>query len=233
MRPFAAPGDAATPRAITSYVASGSKVGCSSASSLPASIVAIACGAREQALLDGVDGEAHRRLRGALGAARLQHVQAPLLDRELGVLHVAVVALERAQDLQQLGVRLGHPVRELAQVARGAHAGDDVLALGVREEVAARLRAAVDLVAAERHARPAGLALVAVDHLLHVDGGAPVVGDAVLAAVLDGARAHPRVEDGAHRAVELLARVLREVVEAAEGRDELTQRVRRRARCRA
>jgi hypothetical protein len=33
----------------------------------------------EQALVDRVDREAHRRLRRALGAARLQHVQAPLL----------------------------------------------------------------------------------------------------------------------------------------------------------
>ena len=38
--PLAAPGDAATPRASTSKRASGSKVGCSSASSAPASIVA-------------------------------------------------------------------------------------------------------------------------------------------------------------------------------------------------
>ncbi len=41
--PFAAPGDAATPRAITSYSAAGSNVGCSSASSLSAWIVEIAC----------------------------------------------------------------------------------------------------------------------------------------------------------------------------------------------
>ena len=43
MCPFAAPGEAATPRATTSNSASGSKVGCSSESSRSASIVAIAC----------------------------------------------------------------------------------------------------------------------------------------------------------------------------------------------
>ena len=59
---------------------------------------------REQALVDRVDGEAHGGLRRALGAARLQHVQAAALDGELGVLHVAVVRLERAQDLEQLRV---------------------------------------------------------------------------------------------------------------------------------
>ena len=41
--PFAAPGDALTPVASTSKSAFGSNVGCSSASSAPASIVAIAC----------------------------------------------------------------------------------------------------------------------------------------------------------------------------------------------
>ena len=102
--PLAAPGEAATPRASTSKRASGSKVGCSSASSAPASIVAQRLLGREQALVDGVDGEAHRRLRRALGAARLQHVQPAALDGELDVLHVAVVRLERAQDLEQLRV---------------------------------------------------------------------------------------------------------------------------------
>ena len=65
----------------------------------PASIVAIASARGQQPLLDRVDGEAHRGLGGPLGAARLQHVEAPVLDRELGVLHVPEVALEPAQDL--------------------------------------------------------------------------------------------------------------------------------------
>ena len=41
--PLAAPGDAATPRAIVVYGTSGSNVGWRRASSVPASIVAIAC----------------------------------------------------------------------------------------------------------------------------------------------------------------------------------------------
>ena len=43
----------------------------------------------EQPLLHGVAGEPHRRLSRALGVARLQQVEAALLDRELDVLHVA------------------------------------------------------------------------------------------------------------------------------------------------
>ena len=103
--------------------------------------------AGEQLLGNGVDREAHRRLGRALGVTRLQHVQLPLLDGELRVLHVLVMSLERAQDLHQLLVHVGHPLPHLGDVARRAHAGDDVLTLRVGEEVARRLGRAGDLVA--------------------------------------------------------------------------------------
>ena len=130
-----------------------------------------------------------------------------LLDRELRVLHVQVVALELAQDLPQLAVGLGQPVAQLREIARGSHPGDHVLALGVRQEVAGRVGRAGHLVAAERDPGAGRLALVAVHHLLHVDGRAPVVGQAVEPPVVDGALAHPRVEHGADRLLELLARI--------------------------
>ena len=166
----------------------------------------------EQPLVDGVAGEAHGGLGGPLGVARLQHEQLPVLDRELRVLHVLVVLLELAEDLHQLLVRLGHDVLELGDVARVAHAGDHVLALGVDEEVAARLGLAGHLVAAERHAGGRVVALVAEHHLLDVDRGAPVVGDAVQPPVGDRALAGPGVEHRADRELELLLRVLRELL---------------------
>ena len=107
---------------------------------------------RQQALLDHVDRDAHRRLRRPLRAAGLEHVERPVLDRELDVLHVLVVTLERAHDLDQLRVDLGHQLCQLGEVARVAHAGHDVLALRVQEEVAGRLGRAGRLVAAERDA---------------------------------------------------------------------------------
>ena len=67
----------------------------------------------EQPLAHGVDREADSRLRGPLGVARLQHVQAPFLDRELGVLDVAVMVFELAQDARELCVGLGQHVVEL------------------------------------------------------------------------------------------------------------------------
>ena len=72
---------------------------------------------------------------------------------------------------------------------------------------------------------PLVVALVAEDHLLDVDRGAPVVGDAVDAPVGRGALAVPRVEDGADGLLELLARLGRELVELLEAARELAQRL--------
>ena len=72
-------------------------------------------------------------------------------------------------------------------------------------------------------------AAVAEGHRLHVDGGAEVGGDLLAAAVEDRAVGVPRVEDGQHRAAQLLARVLRErrpgllLDDGLEGRDEGAQ----------
>ena len=185
----------------------------------------------EQAFLHGVAREADRGLRRALGVARLEHEQLPVLHRELGVLHVLVVLLERLEDVHQLLVGVRQPLLHLGDVARRAGAGDDVLALGVGQEVAARLGRAGHLVAAERDAGAGRVALVAEHHLLDVDRRAPLVGDPVDAPVLDGALAGPGVEHGADREPQLLLRVLREVlaglvlVERLEAVDELLERV--------
>ena len=80
----------------------------------------------------------------------------PLLDRELDVLHVAVVRLELLAHLRELGEDLRHhlfhrrqrrAVGLLAgerQVLRRADAGDDVLALGVDQVLAVELLPPVD-----------------------------------------------------------------------------------------
>ena len=179
----------------------------------------------QQSLLDRVESEPHGGLSRALGVARLQHVQPALIDRELGVLHVLVVALEFAQDLVQPRVDFGHPVGELGEVARRTHARDDVLALRVDQEVSARLGRAGDFVAREGHAGARRGSLVAVDHLLHVDRRAPIIGNPVDAPVGHRAISRPRVKDRVDGAVQLLARVLGEVVESLEACCELTQSV--------
>src|SRR3712207_9517629 len=85
--------------------------------------------------------------------------EAALLHGELRVLHVAVMALERPEDVHELGVGLRHRLLQLTELARRAHPGDDVLALRVRQEVARGLRGPGDLVTGEGHAGARGLAL--------------------------------------------------------------------------
>ena len=60
----------------------------------------------------------------------------PVLDRELDVLHVAVVLLEPRHRLEQLVERLRQPLAHLLDRLRRADAGDDVLALRVHEVLA-------------------------------------------------------------------------------------------------
>ena len=67
----------------------------------------------EHAFLDHVDGDADFGLRGALAVARLQHPELAVLDGELHVLHVAVVAFEPLSDGLELRVRRWHDAGEL------------------------------------------------------------------------------------------------------------------------
>ena len=94
---------------------------------------------------------------------------------------------------------------------RRADAGDHVLALRVHQELAVELLRAGRGVAGEAHARAAGLAQVAEDHGLHVDGGAQHVVDVVDAAIGLGAIVLPGAEHGVARHHQLLVRVLRKV----------------------
>jgi hypothetical protein len=92
--------------------------------------------AADQPLLGHVDGDADGGLRRALGVARLQHPELAALDGELDVLHVAVVALELGADRLELGVGDRHQLLEPLDRLGLPDAGDDVLALGVDQEVA-------------------------------------------------------------------------------------------------
>ena len=118
-------------------------------------------------------------------------------------------------DFEQLLVGLGQVLGHLLDLLRRAHAGHDVLALGVDEVLAVEDVLAGGGVAGEGDAGAGVLAGVAEDHGLHVDGGAPLGGDAVLGAVDLGAVVVPGVEDRVDGAVELLHRVLREALAAA------------------
>ena len=97
----------------------------------------------DNAFLDERHGNLQGGLRRAFARPRLQHPQLAALHRELDVLHVAVMVLERSPHLVKLGQDLGHHlfhrrqrrfVRFLTgdrQMLRGADARHDVLALGI------------------------------------------------------------------------------------------------------
>ena len=157
----------------------------------------------DQAFIGELDGDAQRRLRGALAAAGLQHPQLALLDRELHVLHVAVVLFEQRVDPRQLLERLGHRgfhrrlvgagflARIFGDVLRRADARHHVLALRVDQEFAVQLALAGRGIARERNAGRRGLAHIAEHHRLHVDRGAPGFRNVVQPAVGHRARVHP------------------------------------------
>ena len=159
-----------------------------------------------------VDRALDRGCRRPLRGARLEEVEVSLLDGELDVLHVAVVALELAHRLEELAVRVGHALAQLGERLRRASPGDDVLALCVDEVLAVDALLAGRGVAREAHAGRGVIALVPEDHLDDVDRRAEVVRDRVHAPVDLRARRVPRVEDGRDRAAELLACVLRKAL---------------------
>ncbi len=183
----------------------------------------------DQALVGHVPADPERRCGGALADAGLEHPELAPLDGELDVAHVVVVLLQRRHDPEQLVMR---PLVDLLHVGQGdgvADARDDVLALRVLQVVAVHALVARRRVAREGHAGTRVVAEVAEDHRLHVHGGAETFLEPLLAAVERGALGVPRVEDGAHRQVELLPWVLREVAArmlgdgALEGLDQLAK----------
>ncbi len=231
--PEAAPGDAFRPVATTSTSALGSIIGCSSWSSWPASIRATASSREMSPSLGHLRGDAQGRLRRPLAGTRLEQVQDAVLDGELDVLHLAVVGLELIERVGELRVGVRHHLAHLLDRLRRADPGDDVLALGVQEELAEQAALTRRGVAREADARPRRVALVAEHHLDDVDRGAEIVRDVVRAPVDPGARRLPRVEHRPDRPPELLGRVLRErrahllLVDLLEPGDQLPQVVRR------
>ena len=134
-----------------------------------------------------------------------------MLDRELDVAHVAVVAFEGVHHLEQLTVALRKVVGHLIKRLGDPDAGNDVFTLRVREEVAVGTALTRGGIAGERDARAGVVTLVAEHHRLHVDCGTEVVGYPFELAVVAGTAPVPRLEHGFDRVPKLLVRVLGEV----------------------
>ena len=123
-----------------------------------------------------------------------------------------IVILQNFAHILELGESGGELLSHLADRHGSPHAGHHVLALGVGQKLAEELLLAGGGVAGEGHAGAAVVAHVAEGHGLDVDGGAPGVGDVVVAAVDVGPGVVPRAEHGLDGAHELLLGIGGEVL---------------------
>ena len=125
-----------------------------------------------------------------------------MLDGELHVLHIPVVILEDAADLDKLRKSSRELLLHLGNVHRSADTGNDVFALCVGKELAEQALVAGRGVAGEGNARAAVIAHVAEGHGLDVDGSTPGIRDVVVPAVYIRAGVVPAAEDsldGSHQ----------------------------------
>ena len=104
--------------------------------------------------------DAQSRLRRPLSRAGLEQVQGAALDRELDVLHLAVVLLHPLERLAQLRVGGRHDLLQALDRLRRADPGHDVLALRVQQELAVQASLTRRGVAREAHARRRGSPLL-------------------------------------------------------------------------
>ena len=89
----------------------------------------------DHALVNEVARDLESGLRGTLAVAALEHVELAVLDGELHVLHVMVMILEDAADLDELRISLRGTALPSGRWAWSADAGDDVFALRVDKEL--------------------------------------------------------------------------------------------------
>ncbi len=189
----------------------------------------------DELLLDEIRRDLDRRRRRALAVAGLQHVERTVLNRELEILHVAVMALKLDADRVELLEDLGHDLLQ-RRILRLAHRLGDRTRLGplartldrdllrrtdTRHHIFAlridQVFAVEILVLASRRIAGEGdagcrvVAGVAEHHRLHVHRRTQQAADIVQLAVLDGARVVPRPEDRTYAERKLLHRVSREI----------------------
>ena len=158
-----------------------------------------------------VERDLHGRLRAALSAARLQHVELAAFDRELEVLHVAIMRFELLCDRDELRVDFGLRILQIGDLLGRANPGDDVFTLRVAQVLTEEFARAGVRLARERHARTRVVAHVAEHHRDDADRGAPFIAHLVIAAVVDRAFGIPGVEHRADREIELFEHVLRKI----------------------
>ncbi len=156
----------------------------------------------QHAFVHQVNSNLHSSGGGTLAVTGLQHVQFAALNGKFHVLHVAVVLFQDLCILDKLVVHFGHFFFHVRHGMGGADTGNHVFALGVHQVFAVEFVFAGGGVAGEGNTSAAVIAHVAKHHALYVNGSAPITGDVVHTAVVDGAGVIPGTEhslDGFHQ----------------------------------
>ena len=211
--PLAAPGLAFRPRRHRLRRCAGSIIGCSSWSSCAGSMRATASSREISPSSTIVDRDLQRGGRGPLRGARLEEIEPVVLDRELDVLRVAVVLLEFLHRLQQLRVR----GRQHAAASPTTGSGVRMPATTSSPCAFARnspITSGSPVEGSRVNATPVPeRSPLLPKTICTMFTAVPMSSGISFALAIDlRARRLPRVEDRAHRAHQLLVRVLRELL---------------------
>ena len=164
----------------------------------------------DHAFVHQVAGDLDRCLSSALAVPGLQEEQLAVLDRELHVLHVAVVLFKGICDIDELLVALRQILGELGDLLRCADTRNDILALCVDQILTEDALAACCGVTGEGDACAGRVSHVAEDHGLNVDSGTPGIRDIIHHTVVVCAGVVPGAENGLDGFHQLDLGILRE-----------------------
>ena len=131
----------------------------------------------DEAFINHVERDAHCGAAGAFAVARLQKVKLPLLDGKFEVLHVAVVLFEQASGRTKLLIDPGHQLLQFRKRTRRSNSSNYLFALRICQKLSVEFFLASCRITSKADTCGAGLAEVAEDHLLNIDGGTEIIGD--------------------------------------------------------
>ena len=166
---------------------------------------------RPHALVHQIAGNLKRGLRRPLSVSGLQHIELPVLNGKLHILHIPIMLLQSLADRDKLLEGLRELLLHLLDVHRGADTGHDILSLCIGQEFTEKSLLPGRRISGKGHAGAAVISHISKGHGLHIDRRPPGIGDIVVTAVDIGAGIIPGAEDRLDRAVELSLGIIREV----------------------
>ncbi len=174
----------------------------------------------DKLFFDHVHRHIQSRCTGTFSDTRLQHPESSLLNRELQILHVLVVAFEFVSDRDQLFVKLRILFLKREQVLvliilgffvkrrRRPGSGNDIFTLCVHEPLAVEFVLTGCGVSRESDTRRTLFSHVTENHGLYVCRGTPFVRDTLDATVRVGTFTVPAFEYRTNSTPELLHRII-------------------------